>query len=244
MQLLKKGYILKFNKSFITNFTALVLIAISFIVPEFSNYFLFSGLFALSGAVTNQLAIHMLFEKVPLLYGSGVIPARFEAFKEAIKNLMMSEFFTKEQLENFFKDEEQKINLEPIIEETDFTPAFDALSKTVMESSFGGMLGMFGGEAALEGLREPFSLKMKSAVIKIVNSEAFNDTLQQHMQSSSLNDDMLNSIEGVIDTRLNELTPQMVKEIVQKLISEHLGWLVVWGGVFGGVIGLVSSFLV
>ena len=242
MHFLKKGYILKFNKSFITNFTALTLIGISFLVPKFSQYLLFSGLFAFSGAITNQLAIHMLFEKVPFLYGSGVIPARFEAFKEAIKNLMMSEFFTKEQLENFFNEEEKKIDLEPIIEKTDFSPAFDALSKTVMESSFGGMLGMFGGESALEGLREPFSLKMKAAVIKIVNSNTFNQTLQQHMKNSSLNDDMLQSIESVIDTRLNELTPLMVKEIVQKLISEHLGWLVVWGGIFGGIIGLVSAF--
>ncbi len=232
------------NKSFITNLIAVFLIALSFIETQFSTLLLFTGLFALSGAVTNLLAIHMLFERVPLLYGSGVIPARFEAFKEAIKNLMMREFFTREQLEKFFKDEEQKINLEPIIEDTDFTPAFDALSKTVMESSFGGMLGMFGGEAALDGLREPFSQKMKSAVIKIVNSTAFNETLQQHMQSSSLNDDMLNSIESVIDTRLNELTPQMVKEIVQKLIKEHLQWLVVWGGVFGGLIGLISSQLI
>ena len=232
------------NKSFITNSIAALLIALSFVVTEFSSLLLFTGLFALSGAVTNLLAIHMLFEKVPFLYGSGVIPARFESFKEAIKNLMMSEFFTRDQLEAFFKDEEKKINLEPIIEDTDFTPAFDALSKTVMESSFGGMLGMFGGEAALDGLREPFSLKMKSAVIRIVNSTSFNETLQQHMQSSSLNDDMLESIENVIDSRLDELTPQMVKEIVQKLIKEHLGWLVVWGGVFGGLIGTISSFFV
>jgi uncharacterized membrane protein YheB (UPF0754 family) len=84
---------------------------------------------------------------------------------------------------------------------------------------------------------------MKTAVIQIVNSEAFNTTLQNHMQSSSLNDDMLQSIENVIDTRLNELTPKLVKEMVQKLIAEHLSWLVVWGGVFGGAIGLVSSFL-
>ena len=229
------------NKSFITNTTALLLIALSFIQTEFSNLLLFTGLFAFSGAVTNQLAIHMLFEKVPFLYGSGVIPNRFEAFKESIKNLMMNEFFTRKQLENFFESEEKKINLEPIIEKTDFSPAFDALSKTVMESQFGGMLGMFGGEEALDGLREPFSLKMKSAVIKIVNSKAFNDTLTQHMQSSSLNTDMLESIENVIDTRLNELTPQMVKEIIQSLIKEHLGWLVVWGGIFGGVIGLISS---
>jgi len=236
---------LKLDKSFITNFIAAVFVGLSFIFKnDNSELLLFTGLFALSGALTNQLAIHMLFEKVPLLYGSGVIPARFEAFKEAIKNLMMDEFFTPKQLNDFFQNEEKQINLTPIIEETDFTPAFDALSKTVMESSFGGMLGMFGGETALEGLREPFSLKMKNAVIKIVNSEAFNVTLQNHLQSSSLSDDMVKSIETVIDTRLNELTPQIVKEIVQKLIKEHLDWLVVWGGVFGGVIGLISSFLV
>ena len=147
---------MKINKSLITNIIALILIALSFVVLEFNSILLFTGLFALSGAVTNQLAIHMLFEKVPLLYGSGVIPARFEAFKEAIKNLMMNEFFTREQLESFFQSEEKKINLEPIIKETDFSPAFNALSKTVMESSFGGMLGMFGGESALGALREHF----------------------------------------------------------------------------------------
>ena len=236
---------MKFNKSFITNLVAVMLIAISFTVSsEIASLLLFTGLFALSGAVTNQLAIHMLFEKVPFLYGSGVIPQRFEAFKESIKNLMMNQFFTVEQLDSFFKDEEKRIDLAPIIEDTDFSPAFDALSKTVMESSFGGMLGMFGGEAALDGLRDPFSLKMKSAVIKIVESEAFNSTLQNHMQSSSLSSDMISSIEDVIDNRLNELTPSMVKEMVQRLIKEHLSWLVVWGGVFGGIIGLISSFII
>lgn len=234
---------MKINKSFLTNLIAVSLIGLSFLVLEISSALLFTGLFALSGALTNQLAVHMLFEKIPFLYGSGVIPARFEAFKGAIKKLMMDEFFTQEQLNNFFASEEKKINLEPIIEETDFAPAFDALSKTVMESSFGGMLGMFGGESALEGLREPFSLKMKTAVINIVKSDEFNTTLQSHMQSSSLSSDMIESIENVIDSRLNELTPQMVKEIVQKLIKEHLDWLVVWGGVFGGLIGLISSFI-
>ena len=235
---------MKINKSLITNLIAFSLVALSFILTSpYTSFLLFTGLFALSGALTNQLAIHMLFERVPFLYGSGVIPSRFEAFKEAIKNLMMQEFFTRDQLETFFASEEKKINLEPIIQETNFSPAFDALSKTVMESSFGGMLGMFGGESALDALREPFSQKMKSAVIKIVNSDAFNATLQDHLQSSSLNDDMLNSIQSVIDARLDELTPQMVKEIVQRLIKEHLSWLVVWGGVFGGLIGLVSSFL-
>ena len=43
-----------------------------------------AGLFALSGGLTNWLAIHMLFERIPFLYGSGVIPERFEDFKQGI----------------------------------------------------------------------------------------------------------------------------------------------------------------
>jgi uncharacterized membrane protein YheB (UPF0754 family) len=48
-------------------------------------------------------------------------------------------------------------------------------------------------------------------------------------------------IEQIIDNRLADLTPKMVKEIIQKMIRKHLGWLVVWGGVFGCLIGLVFS---
>ncbi|MEA2110504.1 MAG: DUF445 domain-containing protein [Campylobacterota bacterium] len=232
------------NKSYITNFVAVLLIATSLLpLNEFSKPLLYAGLFALSGAITNQLAIHMLFEKVPFLYGSGIIQKRFEAFKEAIKSLMMTQFFTKEQLEEFFEAEEKKINLAPVVESTDFTPAFDALSKTVMESSLGGMLNMFGGESALEQLRDPFSNKMKKAVVKIVQSEAFETQLSHHIQHSSLSADLISSIEEVIQKRLDELTPIMIKEMVHNLMKEHLGWLVVWGGIFGGLIGLVSSFL-
>jgi uncharacterized membrane protein YheB (UPF0754 family) len=230
------------NKSFLTNFISFVLVLLSFFLPgEISKYFLYAGLFALSGAITNQLAIYMLFEKVPFLYGSGVIAIRFEAFKASIKNMMMEEFFTKEQIENFFAKEEQKLDFVPIVEATDFSPAYDALVKTVMESSFGGMLGLFGGEKALESLREPFSGKMKSAVIGIARSEAFNQTVASHLQNLNLSEDMLVSVEKVIDARLEELTPQSIKEMVERIIKEHLGWLVVWGGVFGGVIGVIGS---
>jgi len=233
------------NKSFVTNLTAITLIPLSFLIPEptVAKAVLYAGIFAFSGAITNLLAIHMLFEKVPFLIGSGVIVNRFESFKVAIKELMMTQFFTKEQLDNFFAGEEKKIDLSPIIEETDFSPAFDALSKTVMESSFGGMLGMFGGEKALDALRDPFSKKLKSAVTRIVCSESFEAQLQSYLSGSSLSDDMLKKIEEVITARLEELTPHLIKEMIQNLIRQHLGWLVVWGGVFGGVIGLGSSFL-
>ncbi|WP_373032183.1 DUF445 domain-containing protein [Sulfurovum sp.] len=233
------------SKSLITDLVSLLLISVSFLIPSvYHDAMLFTGLFALSGAITNQLAIHMLFEKVPFLYGSGVIEKNFTVFKESIREMIMKQFFTKEQLADFFAKEEEKIDLKPLLEEADFSPAFDALSKTVMESKFGGAISMFGGEEALDGLREPFSRKLKSAVSTIVSSSAFKAQLDHHIKSSALSDDMIASVEELITRRLEELTPKMVKELVQELIKEHLGWLVVWGGVFGGLIGLISSFLI
>jgi len=233
------------SKTSMTDLLSILLIGIAFIVPKtYHDAVLFTGLFALSGAITNQLAIHMLFEKVPFLYGSGVIEKNFSLFKTSIKNMIMKQFFSKEQLNNFFSNEEKKINLAPLVESADFSPAFDALSTTVMESKFGGAIQMFGGEEALEGLREPFSNKLKSAVSKIVSSETFKAQIEHHIQNSVLSEDMINSIEELITNRLEELSPKMVKELVEELIKEHLGWLVVWGGVFGGVIGLLSSMVI
>ncbi len=233
------------SKSLITDFISLLLIVLSFLVSDVSQQILlFTGLFALSGAITNQLAIHMLFERVPFLYGSGVIEKNFETFKASIHQMIMKQFFSKEQLSNFFTKEEQKIDLKPLVEEADFSPAFDALTNTVMESKFGSAIQMFGGEEALEGLREPFSRKLKTAVSSIVASDAFKAQLDHHIQNSALSDDMLDSVDTLITQRLDELTPKMVKELVQELIKEHLGWLVVWGGVFGGLIGLVSSLFI
>lgn len=235
---------MKIDKSWLTDFVSVGFIAVSFVIPEpYAHWSLLAGLFAFSGAVTNQIAIHMLFEKVPFLYGSGVIQLQFESFKASIKNLMMEQFFTKEQLDAFFEKEEKAFDLTPIIEEIDFSPAFDALTKTVMESSFGGMLAMFGGASALEGLRAPFSEKLKDSILDISESNVFQQKIAQSIQNSSLTDDMLITIEQMIDARLNELTPQMVKEIVQNFIKEHLGWLVVWGGFFGALIGLLSSLV-
>ena len=48
---------------------------------------------------------------------------------------------------------------------------------------------------------------------------------------------LLNQVEQIIDQRLDELTPEQVKNIIQDMIRKHLGWLVVWGGAVGGFIG-------
>jgi len=231
------------NKSLLTNLVALLLVILSYLLPEYHRPLLYTGLFALSGALTNWLAIYMLFHKVPFLYGSGVIEANFEQFKKAIADMIMTQFFTKEKIQNFFAKEEQKIDLAPLVASADFSPAFDALSQSVMESKFGGAIQMFGGEEALEGLREPFERKLKSAVTSIVSSDTFKAQLDHHLRHSTLSDDLIETIAQLVASRLDELSPKMVKALVEQLISEHLQWLVVWGGLFGGVIGLISSYL-
>ena len=93
------------DKALLTNLVALIIVIIGLFIPsEFQAFILNTGLFALSGAFTNWLAVHMLFEKVPGFYGSGVIPARFEEFKYAIKTLIMEQFFTPENIEQFLSN--------------------------------------------------------------------------------------------------------------------------------------------
>ena len=232
------------NKSLGTNLIAFIIVVVGYLIEN--NIILTIGLFALSGAITNWLAVHMLFEKVPFLYGSGVVENRFEQFKVSIHSLIMEQFFTKENLDKFFKSEfsdDKKIDLSSVIDKTDFTIAFESLKAAVMESSFGGMLGMFGGEKALEPLQEPFEKKMKKAINEIVHTDTFQNTLQDTLGNSDIGSDIYKKIDVVVEQRLNELNPKMVKELVQTMIKEHLGWLVVWGGVFGGAIGLLGALV-
>lgn len=230
------------NKSLVTNFIALSCTLLGYVL---SNPILYTvGLFALSGAITNWLAVHMLFEKVPLLYGSGVIPARFEDFKLAIRQLMMEQFFTKENIDRFLSTGSgaaSSIDLTPVIEKIDLTPAFNNLVAVIENSSFAPMLAMVGGTEALQPMKAPFIEKMKISIQEISQSEQFNNLLREELEQPDMIANMQEKVSDIIEKRLNELTPQLVKEIIQAMIEKHLGWLVVWGGIFGGAIGLIAA---
>lgn len=230
------------HKSLVTNLISVLILLVGFVTAN--DWLLMVGLFALSGALTNWLALHMLFEKVPGLVGSGVVPARFEDFKDAIRDLMMQQFFTQENIDRFIRQSAKpSLHLAPVIEKVDLTLAYDRLVDVIMASSFGSMLGMFGGKEALTPLKEPFVTHMKSALIEITERESFAQLLQQQVDQPDVMAEIRQQIETIIEARLAELTPKMVKDMVQQMIHQHLGWLVVWGGVFGGLIGLVAQGL-
>jgi hypothetical protein len=99
-----------FDKRLGTNIIAAALVGIGFWFSEpWSETLLNIGLFSLSGALTNWLAVYMLFERVPGIYGSGVVQLHFEDFKTGIHQLIMLQFFDRKnssqvrRAQNFFR---------------------------------------------------------------------------------------------------------------------------------------------
>ena len=222
------------NKSLITNLLSILIIIVGYIYQENYPFIIITGVFALSGSITNWIAIHMLFEKIPLLYGSGVILDKFEDIKLGIKNLILQELFTETQINNFLLDNKVSAS-ETIINKIDFDKVFLGLVEAIEGSQLGGMLAMVGGRKALDPLKDPFTKKLKIIIEDFVTENTSNEN------SSETTASLLLKIENILDVRLADLSPEDIKIIIQKMIKEHLGWLVVWGGFFGGFLGLVLS---
>lgn len=235
------------NKSLATNLGAVLVVIAGYFVPAYKEQFLSVGYYALSGALTNWLAVYMLFEKVPFCYGSGVIPLRFEEFKKGIKDLIMNEFFTDENVDQFFQGQNESaaahINFKPVIDSIDYDQMFDRLIESVMDNALGHMLGMVKAGKAFEPVRPAFKRKMELLLLDMTKSERFLKALEDNVLPSHVSREIGAKIESIVDQRLEQLTPVMVKDIIQKMIREHLGWLVVWGGVFGGLIGIGMTFM-
>jgi hypothetical protein len=148
-----------------------------------------------------------------------------------IKNLILKELFSAEQIDKFILDNKQKTS-GGIIEKIDFDRVFVGLVESIEGSQLGGMLAMIVGRKALEPLKDPFVKKLKVII---------EDFIKDNSGNNNSTDELLLKIENILDARLADLSPNDVKIIIQKMIREHLGWLVVWGGFFGGLLGLIFS---
>ncbi len=237
------------NMNSMTTLVTLLIVGLGYISPLYQEQIRSVGFFALSGAITNWLAIHMLFERVPGLYGSGVIPLHFEDFKRGIRELIMNQFFTMDKVSRLMEGEmellSQKIDPEKAANAVDYDQIFNGLQEAVMASQAGSMLGMFGGASIIENFRAPFKERTRAIIMDEVGKPEFMEKLSSSSRGGSRRaaEDIIEKVASIVQKRLDELTPQMVKEIIQSMIRKHLGWLVLWGGVFGGFIGLVMSLL-
>ena len=226
------------NKSFITNFIAVTCIISGYFIPLHGLILKSVGYFALSGAITNWLAIYMLFEKISFIYGSGVIPSRFKEFKIGIKHLIINQFFTRKNINRFIKKFDTAPDIEKQISTVDFEKISQNLIESIMNSPFGNMFKMFAGKDALIPLKISIIEKLK-----LMFSDIKSELLLDNNHSTNMTEYLYKQTNHIIDDRLTEITPEIVRKIIHEMIYKHLGWLVVWGGIFGGMIGACVTLL-
>jgi uncharacterized membrane-anchored protein YjiN (DUF445 family) len=251
------------DKHLTPNLVALALVLLSLALPApWDTLLMSTGLFALSGALTNWLAVHMLFERVPGLYGSGVITLHFEEFKAGILRMVHDELLSKDKVERLLSGKPDTdsptsnkadsshgaegnkstlayaVDLEPMLAAIDLDAAYDQLVATIADSSFGSMLAMVGGEAALQPMREPFKKRMGRFLADAARSPRIQALIGEQLKKAAGSEQFVSKLDQLLRARLDEMTPEMVRDIMHRMIRTHLGWLVVWGGVFGGLIGL------
>ena len=200
-----------------------------------SEWVLAVGLFGFAGGATNWLAVKMLFDRVPLLYGSGVIPARFRAIREAVKDAIMRYFFDEEYLERFLAEqmagEDVGEKVQKVLASDEVDAIIDRKLEELAESPQGMMIQLVGTQT-VKPLVKQFVIGFGNEIAPLLAGGASTEVGAMRAQ-----------VDGLLETKLEELTPDRVKEMMEEVIREHLGWLIVWGNVFGGTIGLLSKAL-
>jgi len=206
-----------------------------------SRWLLAAGLFGLAGGLTNWLAVRMLFDRVPLLYGSGVIPARFREIRAAVRELVMSHFFAPDYVQRYLREngvirqlvplDDLRVRLQRAIDSPEMDRAIDARVGELLGPRLGWLLHRLGAERVRELVR--------AAAAETV--AALEEPLRRSLDGLAVEPGALcDQVDRLVTAKLEELTPETVKRMVEEVIRAHLGWLVVWGNVFGALIGLAS----
>ena len=208
----------------------------------YAEWILAVGLFGFAGGITNWLAVKMLFDRIPFLYGSAVIPNRFREIRQAVKDAIMHYFFDRDHIERFFDSQvnDKLTESDIVVKVKDLlgSPAIESIVDSeideLMKGPHGLMLKMVGPKVI-----KPIVMQFISGV-----GEKAAPLLASEFGNSLVDVDSLREdVDELLTERLNELTPDRVKEMMEKVIRQHLGWLVVWGNVFGSMIGVLSKAL-
>eukprot|EP01104_Vermistella_antarctica_P020306 TRINITY_DN8643_c0_g1_i1.p1 TRINITY_DN8643_c0_g1~~TRINITY_DN8643_c0_g1_i1.p1 ORF type:complete len:352 (+),score=104.08 TRINITY_DN8643_c0_g1_i1:336-1391(+) len=239
------------NKGFISNFITfwimVVGITMRLVVPDLiaSRFVLAIGLFGFSGGITNWLAIKMLFDRIPGVYGSGIIPSKFVEIRETVKNVVLKTFFDAEFIRHYLSQKASQLatsmnldeRLKAILESPVVSEFIDAKLAELGSRPEGMWLTMMGiNPASLKPMIRPFVLGIGSEMIpKLLNNFDVGSIVDVDL--------ILTEIDTLMSTKLQELSPEVVKKLMELVMREHLGWLIVWGNVFGALLGLFTETL-
>lgn len=213
---------------------------------EVSKYVLSAGLFGFAGSITNAAAVKMLFDRVPFLYGSGVIPNRFVSIRLAMKNTIMAIFFDEHYMEKYMAERVtgfmKAFDMKSKVQEMMTDPRLDDVILKNLEGTAkqpGGAIlvpvaAMLGGYAKLVPMVKPL---LGAFATEMVNQVQDGTIVEDNLDVKGVR----REIESFMDEKIKVVTPQLVKKMMEDVMRKHLGMLVVWGFVFGAGLGVIST---
>jgi uncharacterized membrane protein YheB (UPF0754 family) len=236
------------NKGDMSNLLTFLAMATGFLLMQVApgkpaDYIFAFGLFGFAGGITNWLAVKMLFDEVPGLIGSGVIPKRFEEIRQAVKNTIMKTFFDRGFITRYVTEQSEamisKLGLEQKISSFLTSEKGDSMLReklaSLRKSEVGLMLAMvnidIGGAMMVNKVRDEI----------VASASQVGPMIASVLDPNDLPIDTLREeVDKLMTAKLGELDANKVKVLMEEVIRKHLGWLVVWGNVFGGCIGIIA----
>jgi uncharacterized membrane protein YheB (UPF0754 family) len=208
----------------------------------------------------------MLFDRIPGLIGSGVVPARFREIRAKIRHMILAHFFNDAQLRGFLAERRNGFSIHHYLKGNGqgagvvarmidqqwdriaapqvIQPIVDLQIEKLMDSSIGGLLVMVGVEnvrPAVSQFVTGFVGGLKGKVLEL--SAGLEKDVRIELDEDKVIEDIRANVDLLLNAKLQQLDAQTVKRMLEEVIRKHLGWLVVWGNVFGGVLGLVALLL-
>lgn len=256
------------DKGTISNLSSATLFALGLALPRgpVQATILSVGMFAFSGGITNSLAVKMLFDRIPGLVGSGVIPARFREIRAKIRQMILAHFFNDTHLRTFLAEHGNAFSIQDYLKGNGqgggyvtrivdqqweriaapqvIQPIVDQQIEKLMDSSIGGLLVMVGVEnvrPAVSQFVTGFVGGLKGKVLEL--SAGMEKDVRVELDEDKVVEDIRTSVDRLLDAKLRQLDAPTVKRMLEEMIRHHLGWLVVWGNVFGGALGLVAVLI-
>jgi uncharacterized membrane protein YheB (UPF0754 family) len=185
---------------------------------------------AITGWVTNYLAIKMLFHpkkkvKVLFLTIQGIFPKRQDLLAERLGKIVASELFSFNDIKERFTSTSTAAEINKVLDEKleDF---LDSKLKTMMP-----MLAMFLNSDAKARIKDTLHLEFQNILPDILNK--YSEKLERDID-----------IEKIVSQKVAAFSSDKLEQILYSIMKKEFKFIEILGGVLGFLIGLIQLLLI
>ncbi len=185
---------------------------------------------ALTGWITNYLAIKMLFHpkrKINLYFFTiqGIFPKRQDLLAQRLGKIVSSELFSFKDIKDRFTSTSSAIEINKVLDEKleDF---MDVKLKSAMP-----MLAMFLNSDAKKKIKDTLHLEFQNILPDILNK--YSEKLEKDID-----------IEKIVSLKVSAFSSDKLEEILFSIMKKEFKFIELLGGVLGFLIGLIQLLII